>query len=385
LIYGSYFMLKDEDIQALKDRGIPTYHQGFPPSTQHIFTERIVGLIGEANREVGNLNSYARIIPNPDLLVWPLLLKESLASSKIEGTQASVKDVLKSEANLTTSASSIDIQEVINYREATKLGLELLNQLPISERLVKKVHERLMWGTVRGAEKRTGEFRIGQNAIGIEGDLTNIKYIPPPPNQVSDLMENLFRYTNNETILYDKLVKCAFIHFEFEAIHPFADGNGRVGRLLITLYLLKEGVLKYPLIYPSAYFLHYKDKYMNSLMGVTTDNNWVNWLEFFLQGIAEQARRSGTLIEQIDSLYQKSREITRQNMQSVHADKLVELVFTKPIVLATEVSTKLSVNHQTAISLLRKLSELGIVNFNSKTKKNIPFTNSKLINLLENS
>ncbi len=344
-----------------------------------------MGLIGEANREIGNLNSYARIIPNPDLLVWPLLLKESLASSKIEGTQASVKDVLRHEANLSTTAKNVDVQEVVNYRDATKYGLELLNDLPISERLIKNVHGKLMSGAVRGSEKRSGDFRIGQNAIGIEGDLVNIKYLPPSANQVSSLMGNLFRYTNDNTILYDKLVKCAFIHFEFEAIHPFADGNGRVGRLLITLYLLKENVLRYPLIYPSAYFLHHKDKYMDSLMRVTTEGNWVNWLEFFLIGISEQAKKSGQLIEKIDGLYQKSREIARHNLQSIHADKLVELVFSSPIVSASEISNRLSVNHVTSISLLRKFSELGILNFNPKTKRNISFLNLKLINLLENS
>jgi Fic family protein len=378
-------MLNDTDIQKLKNRGVPSYNQAFPPSTNQVFTEKVVGLIGEANREIGNLNSYARIIPNPDLLVWPLLLKESLASSKIEGTQASVKDVLKHEANLSTAAKNVDIQEVINYRDATKYGLELLNDLPISERLVKSVHEKLMSGTVRGAEKRSGDFRIGQNAIGIEGDLVNIKYLPPPANQVNNLIGGLFRYINDSTVLYDKLVKCAFIHFEFEAIHPFADGNGRVGRLLITLYLLKENVLRYPLIYPSAYFLHHKDKYMDSLMRVTTEGNWVNWLEFFLIGISEQAKKSGQLIERIDNLYQKSRETARQNMQSIHADKLVELVFTNPIVSASEISHYLSVNHVTSMSLLRKFSELGILNFNPKTKRNISFLNLKLINLLENS
>lgn len=376
-------MLTDEDIQKLREEGTPSYKRVFPPSTTGLFTDSIVGLIGEANRAVGNLNSYARIIPNPDLLIWPLLLKESLASSKIEGTQASVKDVLRKDAHLETVARSMDVQEVINYREATKLGLKLLDELPISERLTKRVHERLMRGTVRGAEKRIGEFRQGQNIIGTEGKIPDVKYIPPPVSKVPELMRNLFTYTNDSSLVYDKLVRCAFVHFEFEAIHPFADGNGRVGRLLITLYLLKEKVLRYPLIYPSAYFLHHKERYAQCLMRVTTDNDWIGWLEFFLQGITEQARKSEALIEEIDKLYQNSREIVRQNSQSVHADKLVELVFKKPIILAPEVSEALRVNHQTAISLLRRLAQLGIMTFNSKIKKNIPFTNSKLIDLLE--
>ncbi len=378
-------MLTDKDIRELKRRGTPSYLHLFPPDTQGLFTDKVVGLIGEANRAVGNLNSYARIIPNPDLLIWPLLLKESLASSKIEGTQASVKDILRKDVNLGTSARDIDVREVINYREATKLGLSLLNKLPLSERLIKGVHGRLMAGMVRGAEKRTGDYRQGQNAIGTEGILDEIKYLPPPALEVPQLMQNLFTFINNDTLVYDKLVRCAFIHYEFEAVHPFADGNGRVGRLLITLYLLKERVLRYPLIYPSAYFLHYKERYADCLLKITTQGDWTGWLTYFLQGIVEQAGRSERLIEEIDSIYQGAKEAVRQNMQSVHAEKLVELVFRRPIVLAPEVSRELMVNHQTAISLLRRLSQLGVLTFNPKTKKNIPFINSKLIDLLENA
>jgi len=378
-------MLTQDDIEKLRKSGVPAYKDLFPPGTTGIFTDEIVGLIGEANRAIGNLNSYARIIPNPDLLIWPLLLTESLASSKIEGTQASVKDVLRKDANLGTFPPSIDVQEVVNYREATKLGVKLLDTLPISERLVKQVHERLMRGVVRGAEKRIGEYRVGQNAIGTEGDLTNIKYLPPPASSVNEKMSRFFVYTNDNSMSYDKLVRCAFMHYEFEAIHPFADGNGRVGRLLITLYLLKEGVLKYPLIYPSAYFLHHKERYSDLLMKITTEEAWINWLKFFLDGIKEQAYKSESLIEKIDNLYQEARETVRVNSQSMHADKLVELVFKRPILLAPQVAESLDVNHQTAISLLRKISQLGIVNFDINKKKNIPFLNSKLINLLENA
>ncbi len=376
-------MLTDNDIKELTKRGVPTYKDIFPPSTDGIFIDRIVGLIGEANRAIGNLNSYARIIPNPDLLIWPLLLKESLASSKIEGTQASIKDVLKREANLTTSTRSMDVEEVVNYRKATKLGMNLLDTLPISERLVKRVHGRLMKGTVRGAEKRIGEYRVGQNAIGIEGNFQNIKYLPPPAINVVEKMNRFFEYVNDNSQSYDKLVRCAFMHYEFEAIHPFADGNGRVGRLLITLYLLKENVLRHPLIYPSAYFLHHKDKYSGLLMRMTTHQDWISWLEFFLQGLKEQAQKSEKLIEKIDKIYQEALEAVRVNMQSVHSHKLVEIVFKQPIVLAPKVAQILDVNHQTAISLLRKFVQLGIVNANYQKKKNIPFVNTKLINLLE--
>lgn len=376
------FYLTDDQIKELRKR-VPSYKKLFPPQTGGFFDDKMVGLVGEANREIGNLNSYARLIPNSDLLIYPLLLKEALASSKIEGTQASVKDILKREANLHTIAREVDVQEVINYRDATKLGLELLKTLPITGRLIKSVHNKLMEGIVRGAEKRRGEYRVGQNAIGREGDITSVKYLPPPANEVSDLMKNLEIYINSSTVQYDKLVRCAFMHYEFEAIHPFADGNGRVGRLLITLYFLKESVLKYPLIYPSAFFLHYKDEYEKRLMQITKEDDWKGWLEFFLNAIIEQAKKSGKLIEAIDNQYQEAREIATENMQSVHTEKLVEIIFEKPYVIAPDVAKKLNVKHQTAISLLRKLSELGLLTFDSNKKKNIPFVNIRLVDLLE--
>ena len=378
-------MLTVEIVRKLKKQGVPTYKEICPPKTEGLFDDKIVGLIGQANRAIGNLNSYARIIPNPDLLIWPLLLKEALASSKIEGTEASVKDILRKDVNLKTSARETDVQEVINHREATKVGLSLLKKLPISERLVKQVHARLMRGIVRGARKRAGEFRQGQNAIATLGEPRTIKYLPPPPKEVSSAMHKLFLFVNDEEILYDKLVCCAFAHFEFEAIHPFADGNGRVGRLLITLFLLKEKILKYPLIYTSGYFLRYKEKYDNCLLRITKHGDWKGWLEFFLRGLTEQAKKSEALIEKIDKLYQGTRDIVRLNSQSVHADKLVELVFIKPIILAPMVAKILNVSHRTAISLLRKFSELGVLSFDSGKKKNIPFVNSKLIRLLESA
>lgn len=378
-------MLNEKDIQKLKKAGVPSYKKIFPPKTGRLFNNKIVGLIGGANRAIGNLNSYARIIPNPDLLIWPLLLKEALASSKIEGTQASIKDVLKKDANMKISTRHVDIQEVINHRESTKLGLKLLKKYPITGRSIKQTHQRLMQGLVRGSEKRIGEFRQGQNAIGREGDLSNIKYLPPPALEVADAIHRLEIYINSDDIEYDKLVSCAFIHYEFEAIHPFADGNGRIGRLLITLYLLKENVLRYPLIYPSAYFLHHKQEYENKLLRITTENDWKGWLEFFLRGIIEQANKSEKLIEGIDNLYQKAQDTARLHSQSPHTNKLVEIIFKKPIIRAPEAARDLDVKHRTAISLLRRFSHLGIISFDSKKKKNIPFANSKLINLLESA
>jgi len=377
-------MLSEKQILELRKR-IPSYKNIFPPNTKGIFTDRIVGLIGEANRGIGNLNSYARIIPNPNLLIWPLLLKEAVASSKIEGTQASVKDILRKEANLKTTARNIDVQEVINYREATKLGLRLLKKIPISNRLMKLVHKRLMYGVVRGAEKRIGEYRKGQNAIGREGDISFIKYLPPAPTEVPDLMKRLELYINDNKPSYDKLVRCAFMHYEFETIHPFPDGNGRVGRLIITLNLVKDGVLKYPLIYPSAFFLRYKDEYEMFLRNVTVNKDWKSWLEFFLKSMIVQAKKSERLIERIDEIYQEAQEIVRLKSQSIHSSKLVELIFKKPIIIAPDVANRLRVRHRTAINLLRKLSGLGILIFDPRKKKNIPFVNKKLIDILEKS
>jgi len=375
-------MLTEDQIKILK-KTTPSYDKNiFPPTTNKLFDDELVGLIGQANRAIGNLNSYARIIPNPDLLIWPLLLNEALASSKIEGTQASIKDILNKEANLKTKAEDIDIQEVINHREATKLGLKLLDTLPIANRLIKLTHKRLMDGIVRGSEKRSGEYRQGQNAIGREIEPIDIRYFPPDPLELDNLMHRLEIYINAETIKYDKLVSCAIMHYEFEAIHPFADGNGRIGRLLITLYLLKEGVLKYPLIYPSGYFLHFKEEYDLRLLEVSTKNEWSEWIKFFLKALIEQANKSEILINKIDRLYQESKEKVRLNSQSQHSQKLLEIVFTTPIVKAVDISKKLKTKHRTSIMLLRKLAELEILKYDTNKKKNIIFKNQKLIELL---
>lgn len=373
-------MLTESEIQKIR-KNTPSYKRIFPPRTEGLFSDELVGLVGEANREIGNLNSYARIIPNADLLIWPLLLKESLASSKIEGTHASVKDVLKKEANIRTVSSAVDVQEVVNYREATKLGWKMIETMPISGRMLKDIHRRLMQGEVRGKEKRIGEYRVGQNAIG--KDKEHLKFIPPPPQEVPELMGDLEKYINDKKLAYDKLVRSALMHYEFEAVHPFADGNGRVGRVLMILYLLKENALKYPLIYPSSYFLRHKVEYETRLLNITTKGDWRGWLIFFMKAIIEQSLASARLIENIDALYQGSLETARLRTQSNHAAKLIEIVFQKPIIEAPIAARMLGVEHATAMSLLRRFVHVGILTVDKGKKKNIPFYNSRLINLLE--
>lgn len=378
-------MLTDAQIAKLRATK-PSYKEDlFPPSTDGLFDDEIVGLVGEANREIGNLNSYARIIPSSRLLVWPLLLRESVASSKIEGTQASAKDVLETEAQVRKPENFQDVLEVANYRDATKLGWELIKEMPVCTRMMKMIHSKLLEGDVRGNTTRVGDFRQGQNAIAPEGneDPERVRYIPPEPTKVSNLMGRLETYINDEKVVYDELIQSAIAHYEFEAIHPFADGNGRVGRVVIALQMKKDGVLKEPLLYPSAYLLRNKEEYDRRLLEITTKSDWSGWIKFFLRGMVDEALKSQSIIEKIDKLYCDAQERVRVNTKSAHAHKLVEEVFKRPIIRANQVQDLLGVEHATAMSLLRSFSELDILEADERVKKNIPFTNEKLIETLE--
>ena len=375
-------MLTVEIVRKLKKQGVPTYKEICPPKTEGLFDDKIVGLIGQANRAIGNLNSYARIIPNPDLLIWPLLLKEALASSKIEGTEASVKDILRKDVNLKTSARETDVQEVINHREATKVGLSLLKKLPISERLVKQVHARLMRGIVRGARKRAGEFRQGQNAIATLGEPRTIKYLPPPPKEVSSAMHKLFLFVNDEEILYDKLVCCAFAHFEFEAIHPFSDGNGRTGRIINILFLVLHGLLDLPVLYLSKAIIDRKNDYYRLLRQVTEEDKWESWVFYMLQAVEETAVFTRDRILAIRDLMNETMERCRKELpQRVYSKELIELLFHQPYTKGQFLVDARIAKRQTAAEYLKELEKVKVLK-SLKIGKETLYLNVKLYDLL---
>ncbi len=375
-------MLSDKEIRELKKK-VPIYIPRFPPKVDDLYDNNLVKLLGEANRAIGNLNSSKKIIPNPDLLVGPVLLKEAMASSKIEGTQTTIRDVIKEEANISfdDEFDRGQAREVVNHMAATQHALQKIDRVALSIRLLKEMHEVLMFN-VRGSHKTIGDFRIGNNAIEKEGDII---YIPPDPIEVPNLAAFLEKYLNDPKLedQYDPLLRAAITHYQFEAIHPFADGNGRLGRVLISLQLIKEDVLRYPVLYLSGYLLKERQNYDNYLLNVTTCGNWKDWIVFFLEGIKRQASKSEEIVDKIFNLYQQSKIKAQSYIKSTNITEIVTLTYEKRTITANDVINRTKISHPAAMDLLRKLVKIGILKSDPNDRRNIHFTNDPLIELLE--
>ena len=243
-------------------------------------------MLESANRALGQLDGVASILPNTSLFLYMYVRKEALLSSQIEGTQSSLSDLLNFERSAATGVPMDDVQEVSNYIHAMNHGIERVKQgFPISLRLIREVHEILLSGG-RGSSKLPGEFRRSQNWIGGTRPGT-ARFVPPPPGYVPDLMSELEKFIHADTPAIPDLVKAGMIHVQFETIHPFLDGNGRLGRLLITLLLYTQGILSEPILYLSLHFKTHRDQYYDLLQGVRTRAGWEDWHGFFLEGIAE--------------------------------------------------------------------------------------------------
>lgn len=375
-------MLTDQEIQELKKK-VPIYNSVFPPRIDNLYDNKLVKLLGEANRAIGNLNSSKKIIPNPDLLVGPVQLKEALASSKIEGTQTTLRDVVREEASIAfeDEFEQGQAREVVNHIMATRRALELIDSISLSSRLFKEMHGILMHKT-RGSHKTTGAYRVGNNAIEKNDQII---YIPPDPIQVPDLISQLEMYLNMPITedQYDPLLRAAAAHYQFEVIHPFADGNGRLGRVLISLQLIKEDVLRYPVLYLSGYLLKEKKNYDKCLLEVTTEGRWKEWIEFFLTGIREQANKSEEIVTKISDLYESMKNQAKSAIRSPNIVDIVTSTFSKGVITANDVVLSHNISHTAALDLLRKLEEMKLLKSNPQEKRNIHFTNELLIELLE--
>jgi len=283
---------------------IPT---ALPPNPSIKQDEELIYLLDQATLAVGKLAGLSAIIPDPDLFVYLYVRKEALLSSQIEGTQCSLEDILNPEAEpISEKTTPQDIEEVSNYVKAMNKGLERLETLPVSTRLIKEMHSTLMKG-VRGSNKTPGEFRKSQNWIGRPGgNLTNAEFIPPPPDDVDQCMSDLekFIHTNDRMPF---LIKVALIHAQFETIHPFLDGNGRLGRLLITYLLCLWKILDKPLLYLSYFFKANRTEYYAKLMDVRLRGDWESWIKFFLHGVRESSEMATVAATEIHKLHIKDR------------------------------------------------------------------------------
>lgn len=327
---------------------------------------RLVRQLSDADRALGELAGLGRTLPNPHLLIRPFLRREAVLSSRIEGTRAEITDLYTYEARqlalpgVPTRDSEADVREVYNYVRALEYGLERLKTLPISLRLIRELHERLMEG-VRGEQATPGEFRRSQNWIGPPGcTLKEAIFVPPPVEEMHPALEAFERYLHSEDE-YPPLIRLAFIHYQFEAIHPFLDGNGRIGRLLISLLLVSWGVLPLPLLYLSAFFEKYRDSYYDLLLKVSERGAWQEWVSFFLQGVASQSRDAILRAKRLQDLQIEWRQRVQREHMSGLTIRLMDELFFSPVLAPSEIARRFEVSHQAVMQSIRKLERMGIL------------------------
>lgn len=336
--------------------GYPAFVPDFAPRSLELSPEA-VALLDEASNRLGELRGVGRLLANPQLVISPYLRREALLSSRIEGTQATMSDVYAAEVDRPELRETPDVREVINYTDAQRYALRELGSLSLSLRLIRGIHRVLMTG-VRGRERHPGEFRSYQNWIGgTAGD--NATYVPPPPLEMRRGLDDFERFLH-EAVL-PPLVQAAVAHYLFEAIHPFGDGNGRVGRLLVAVFLAERDLLPQPLLYLSAYFERTRTDYYDRLLAVSTHGDWNGWLTYFLTGVREQAAEASALADRIIGLHADYRE----RLQAKHATAtmlaLVDLLFVNPRVTSRRVQDELTVSAPTARKAIRSLEEDGIL------------------------
>jgi Fic family protein len=320
-------------------------------------------LLSQADRALGRLDGSVVTLPNPDLLVFMYVRKEAVLSSQIEGTQSSLQDLLAAEADLFESADiPRDVDEVINYVEAMKYGLHRLGELPVSVRLIREIHERLLRG-VRGSRLTPGELRRSQNWIGPGGSgLADAVFVPPPPEAVPQALGALETFLHHADDL-PLLVKIGMVHAQFETIHPFLDGNGRVGRLLITFLLTERGVLEKPVLYLSHYFKRHRQEYYDRLQAVRDHGDWEGWLAFFLRGATEVSTEATDTVRRVLLLREQHRaQITeRLGRAAGNGHRVLEALFDRPITSVGEVQELTGTSFAAANQLVARLTELGIL------------------------
>ena len=331
-----------------------------PLEPEIAFDPELVAGLSAADRALSELAGIARTLPNPHLLIGPFTRREAVLSSRIEGTQASLSDLFYFEAAGPREARSPDVAEVANYVRAMEHGLARLADLPISLRLLREIHAVLLDG-VRGAGEAPGAFRQSQNWIGEPGcSLDGAVYVPPPPAEMNEALDAFEKYFHAPSRL-PPLVRLALIHYQFEAIHPFRDGNGRIGRLLITLLLCAEKLLAKPLLYLSAFFEKYRDDYYRRLLGVSQRGEWTAWIAFFLRAVETQARDA---IQQSDELL-RLREAYRERMQAARASalllQLIDDLFASPAITNRKASKRLSITPRSSQRNIDKLVAAGIL------------------------
>ncbi len=328
----------------------------------------------KASHALGRLDGSVLTLPNPDLFVRMYVRKEAVLSSQIEGTQSSLEDLLAAEARIYSPDRPKDVAEVINYVKAMNYGLERLKTLPVSIRLIREIHERLLQG-VRGSDRTPGELRRSQNWIGPAGcTLNEATFVPPPPHIVPQALSALERFLHENREL-PLLIKVGLAHAQFETIHPFLDGNGRVGRLLITFLLVQQSVLHKPVLYLSHYFRKHRQEYYDRLQSVRDEGNWEGWIGFFLRGVAEVSQEAAETARRILCLRESLRERIMEHFGrgAGNALRVLEHLFEQPITEVKHVEQLVGVTYPAANRLVQGLVELHVLTEITGQKRNRRF------------
>lgn len=342
----------------------------------------LLQLLSEADQALGRLDIITEKLPNPDLFVAMYVRKEAVLSSQIEGTQSSLVDLLEYEAEQAALGLPQDVGEVLNYVRAMNHGLARLPELPVSLRLVREIHSVLLEGT-RGSEHNPGEFRTSQNWVGpARCTLAQATYVPPPPHEVVPALGELEKFIHDDAPM-PILLKIGLIHAQFETIHPFLDGNGRIGRLLITFLLCEEGVLQRPLLYLSHYLKQNRQEYYDRLTAIRKRGQWEAWLRFFLQGVLEVSREATNTARRVSELRDEHRQLIQASSAGVAKSLLMlDALYTNPVVTVKRVHALLGISEVYANKLVARFVDMGLLRQISPASRNRVFAYSDYLDLL---
>ncbi len=339
------------------------YYKSFQPTLINrqwkLDNMEVIQLLSKADRELGRLDMYSNYIPNIDLFISMHVLKEATQSSKIEGTQTNIEEALREKEDIPLDKRD-DWEEVQNYIHAMESAITELNKLPFSSRLIRHTHKTLLQG-VRGEKRQPGEFRRSQNWIG-GATINDATFIPPVHTSIPELMGDLENFVHNKEIFFPELLKIALIHYQFETIHPFLDGNGRVGRLMITLYLVNKGILRKPILYLSDFLESHRRLYYENLMRVREQNDINQWFKFFLVGIIQTASKGIITFDNILQLQKQfDLQIQKLGTRANNAQKIINYLYHRPLVNAEKVSEAAHISLPSAYKLIAELERIGVL------------------------